>query len=82
MDNTLYVGANYHPHDSNPAAWKRDIRLMQEAGMRVVRLGHLAWDSYEPADGVFDFAWFDTVMDDFRAAEIRVVLDIAVRPAF
>jgi beta-galactosidase len=41
----LYVGANYHPHDSNPETWKHDIILMKAAGFRVVRMGHLAWDS-------------------------------------
>jgi beta-galactosidase len=77
----LYVGTNYHPHDSDPETWTRDIRLMREAGFRVVRLGHLAWDSYEPADGRFGFAWFDQVMDRMHAAGIKVILDIAVRPA-
>ncbi len=77
----LYVGANYHPHDSDPQTWARDIQLMQQAGLRVLRLGHLAWDSYEPKDGQFDFAWFDQVMDEMHAAGIKVILDIAVRPA-
>ena len=78
---SLYVGTNYHPHDSNPETWKRDIQLMQDAGLRVVRLGHLAWDSYEPADGQFNFVWFDEVMDRMQAAGIKVILDVAVRPA-
>jgi beta-galactosidase len=77
----LYVGANYHPHDSDPQTWTRDIQLMQVAGLRVVRMGHLAWDSYEPKDGQFDFAWFDRVMDKMNAAGIKVILDIAVHPA-
>ncbi len=77
----LYVGANYHPHDSDPETWSRDIQLMQQAGFRVVRMGHLAWDSYEPKDGHFDFAWFDRVMDKMHASGIKVILDIAVRPA-
>ena len=77
----LYVGANYHPHDSDPETWSRDIQLMQQAGFRVVRMGHLAWDSYEPKDGQFDFAWFDQVMDKMNAAGIKVILDIAVHPA-
>ena len=60
----LYVGANYHPHDDkNIEKIKRDIRLMKDAGFNVVRMGHLAWDSYEPSEGQFDFEWFDTVMD-------------------
>ena len=77
----LLVGANYHPHDSNPEAWARDIKLMQQGGFRVVRMGHLAWDSYEPQDGQFNFAWFDQVMDEMHAAGIQVILDLAVRPA-
>jgi beta-galactosidase len=79
---TLYVGANYHPHDDkNPEKIKKDIELMKAAGLNVVRLGHLAWDSFEPADGVFDFEWFDNVMDELNNAGIKVILDIAIRPA-
>jgi len=78
----LYVGANYHPHDDkNMEKIKRDIQLMKDAGFKVTRLGHLAWDSYEPSDGVFDFEWFDKVMDELNKAGIKVILDIAIRPA-
>lgn len=78
----LYVGANYHPHDNkNPEKIKKDIELMKAAGFNVVRMGHLAWDSYEPSDGKFDFGWFDTVMDMMDEAGIKVILDLAIRPA-
>jgi len=78
----LYVGANYHPHDNkNNEKIKKDIELMKAAGLNVVRLGHLAWDSYEPSEGKFDFEWFDTVMDEMNEAGIKVILDIAIRPA-
>jgi len=77
----LYVGANYHPHDDkNPEKIKKDIQLMKAAGLSVVRMGHLAWDSYEPSEGKFDFEWFDTVMDQMGQAGIKVILDIAIRP--
>jgi beta-galactosidase len=79
---TLYVGTNYHPHDNkNPDKIKQDIELMKAAGFNVVRMGHLAWASYEPSDGVFDFGWFDQVMDQMDKAGIKVILDIAIRPA-
>jgi Beta-galactosidase len=79
---TLYVGANYHPHDDkNPEKIKKDIQLMKDAGFTVVRMGHLAWDSYEPSDGKFDFVWFDKVMDMMKEAGIKVILDIAIHPA-
>ncbi|MDD5148858.1 MAG: beta-galactosidase [Flavobacterium sp.] len=78
----LYVGSNYHPHDDrNIEKIKKDIQLMKEAGFKSVRMGHLAWDSYEPSEGNFDFQWFDTVMDLMNKAGIKVILDIAVRPA-
>ena len=78
----LYVGTNYHPHDDkNIEKIKRDIQLMKDAGFKAVRMGHLAWDSYEPSEGKFDFAWFDKVMDLMNDAGIKVILDIAIRPA-
>lgn len=78
----LYVGVNYHPHDDkNLNKIKSDINFMKEAGFKVVRMGHLAWDSYEPSEGKFDFGWFDTVMDLMNKSGIKVILDIAIRPA-
>jgi beta-galactosidase len=78
----LYVGTNYHPHDDkDPDKIKKDIMLMKAAGFKVVRMGHLAWDSYEPSEGKFDFQWFDGVMDMMNKAGIKVILDIAIRPA-
>lgn len=78
----LYVGTNYHPHDNkNIEKIKQDIELMKDAGFKCVRMGHLAWDSYEPSEGKFDFAWFDKVMDLMNEAGIKVILDIAIRPA-
>ena len=77
----LCVGTNYHPHDWPEERWKEDIALMKRAGLGMVRLGHLCWDSYEPEEGVYTFEWFDEVMDLFAEAGIRVFLDISTRPA-
>ncbi|MBD1363108.1 beta-galactosidase [Mucilaginibacter sp. ZT4R22] len=78
----LYVGTNYHPHDDkDQEKIKKDIALMKAAGFKAVRMGHLAWDSYEPSEGKFDFQWFDAVMDMMNEAGIKVILDIAIRPA-
>ncbi|WP_339296821.1 beta-galactosidase [Paenibacillus sp. FSL R5-0623] len=77
----LYAGANYHPHDWPRERWQHDIDLMREASFTIVRLGHLCWDSFEPSEGNYTFAWFDEVMTLFHQAGIQVVLDIATRPA-
>jgi beta-galactosidase len=55
--------------------------MMKNAGFNVVRMGDLSWDSFEPAQGRFEFDWFDKVMDKMHAAGIRVILDIPGTPA-
>ncbi|MBR5111336.1 MAG: beta-galactosidase [Clostridia bacterium] len=81
VENKLYVGVNYHPHDWPASRWETDILLMREAGFTTVRLGHLCWDCFEPENGRFTFVWFDGVMDLFAQAGIGVVLDLSVHPA-
>ncbi|SEN09995.1 beta-galactosidase [Duganella sp. CF517] len=72
----LFVGVNYQPVDRSPAQITRDIALMKQAGLQVVRMGDLSWDYYEPAEGRFSFAAFDAVMEQMQSAGIKVVLDI------
>jgi len=54
---------------------------MKSAGFTIVRMGDLSWDSFEPADGVFEFTWFDSIMDQMQAAGIHVIVDISGLPA-
>jgi len=77
----LFVGTCYQPIDRSPEEIDRDIAIMQHAGFNVVRMGDLSWDSFEPASGKFEFAWFDRIMDKMHAAGIRVILDIPGLPA-
>lgn len=77
----MFVGTCYQPIDRTPAQVKQDIAIMKKAGFNVVRMGDLSWDSFEPAKDKFEFAWFDSVMDQMHAAGIRVVLDIPGSPA-
>ncbi len=51
-----------------------DVRLMREAGVNFVRVGESTWANWEPADGVFEFAWIDRVLDAMHAAGIRVMV--------
>jgi len=77
----LFVGACYQPIDRTPDQIDHDIAIMKHAGFNVVRMGDLSWDSFEPAQGKFDFAWFDKIMDKMQANGIRVILDIPGLPA-
>lgn len=77
----LFVGTCYQPIDRSPEEIERDIAIMKDAGFNVVRMGDLSWDSFEPAQGKFEFEWFDKVVDEMQAAGIRVILDIPGAPA-
>ncbi len=77
----LFVGTCYQPVDRSPEQIVRDIAIMKHAGFNVVRMGDLSWDSFEPEQGRFEFAWFDKIMDQMQAAGIRVILDIPGSPA-
>jgi len=77
----LFVGTCYQPIDRSPEQIDRDIAIMKRAGFNVVRMGDLSWDSFEPSQGNFSFAWFDKIMDKMYANGIRVILDIPGTPA-
>jgi beta-galactosidase len=78
----LFVGTNYQPFDrSGHEQIEHDIERMKQAGFKVVRMGDLAWDSFEPAEGKFDFRLFDWVMDRMHAAGLKVIMDIPGQPA-
>ena len=69
----LYGAAYYHEYQPYERL-AEDIQLMQQAGLTVVRLGESTWASWEPQDGVFEFAWMDRVIDALHKAEIKVIL--------
>lgn len=77
----LFVGTNYQPYDRSREQIERDIARMKAAGMKVVRFGDLSWDSFEPAEGRFDFRLTDWIMDRMHAAGLKVILDIPGQPA-
>ncbi|HEX7645028.1 MAG TPA: beta-galactosidase [Burkholderiaceae bacterium] len=78
----LFVGTNYQPFDrSGREQIEHDIARMKQAGFKVVRMGDLSWDSFEPAEGRFDFRLFDWIMDRMQAAGLKVIMDIPGQPA-
>jgi beta-galactosidase len=77
----LFAGTCYQPVDRSLEQVKRDVALMKQSGFKVVRMGDLSWDYFEPTEGQFDFRHFDAVMDEMQAAGIKVILDIPGLPA-
>lgn len=52
----------------------KDISMMQDAGINVVRIGESTWSTYEPQDGLFDFTKLTYVLDKMKAAGMNVIL--------
>jgi beta-galactosidase len=70
----LYFGAAYYPEHWPEDRWLEDIRLMQAAGVNVVRMAEFAWSTLEPSAGKFNFAWLDRAIESLAAAAIVSVL--------
>lgn len=73
MDTFLYGAAfyaEYMPQDR----LEKDVALMEQAGINVVRVGESTWSLWEPEDGRFEFAWMDRIIERLARAHIRVVL--------
>jgi beta-galactosidase len=71
--NVLYGAAyysEYMPYDRVD----KDVALMKAADLNVVRMGESTWSLWEPADGQFDYAWMDRVVDAMGKAGIKVIL--------
>ena len=77
LPNILYGAAYYNeymPADLQPGRLEKDVALMKGAGISVVRMGESTWSLWEPADGVFEYAWMDRVVDAMGKAGIKVIM--------
>jgi beta-galactosidase len=73
MDTVLY-GAAYYPEYMPYERLDKDIELMKQAGISVVRMGESSWGLWEPEDGRFEYAWMDHVVEQMHKAGIRVIM--------
>ncbi len=67
-------GVAYYPEHWPAERWAEDIRLMQTAGVNVVRLGEFAWSTLETAAGEFHFDWLEDVIRLLAHAGIQTML--------
>jgi len=79
----LYGVAYYNEYmpdegDGQPALrakrLEKDVQMMKDAGISVVRMGESTWALWEPQDGHFEYAWMDTIVAAMRKAGIKVIM--------
>lgn len=68
------LGAAYYPEAWDESEQEKDIAMMVEAGIKVVRIGEFAWHMMEPHCGEFHFEWLHRVIDKLDKAGIAVIL--------
>ena len=73
FDNVLYGAAYYHEYMPYERLDK-DIQMMKDCGLSVVRVGESAWGIFEPQEGVFEFEWMDRIINKMHEAGIKVIL--------
>jgi len=71
---TPLLGVAWYPEQWPESAGEKDLRLMEAAGVRFVRVGEFAWSSLEPAEGRFEFSWLDRAIANAAAHHIVTVL--------
>lgn len=73
MDKLLY-GAAYYDEYMPYERLDKDIQMMKDAGINVVRIAESTWSTHEPQNGVFNFTSVDRVLDAMHAAGIHVIV--------
>ncbi|GAB2554065.1 beta-galactosidase [Spirosoma aerophilum] len=60
----------YMPYDR----LDKDIAMMKDAGINVVRIAESTWSTVEPQEGTFDFTHIDRVLNAMHRANIQVIV--------
>ena len=74
MRKEVLFGAAYYYEYMPYDRLDQDVRMMQEAGINVVRIAESTWSTLEPQDGVFDFTHIDRVLNAMEQANISVIV--------
>ncbi|MFV0364101.1 MAG: beta-galactosidase [Suipraeoptans sp.] len=70
----MRIGADYYPEHWKEERWIEDAKLMQDAGIEVIRVGEFSWSLYEPEEGKLQFEWLDKAINFFGEKGISVVI--------
>jgi len=60
----------YMPYDR----LDKDVQMMKDAGINVVRIAESTWSTEEPQEGVYDFSHIDRVLNAMNKAGIKVII--------
>ncbi|ULT58936.1 beta-galactosidase [Neobacillus drentensis] len=70
----LLYGVAYYDEYMPYERLEKDIVMMKDAGINVVRIAESTWSTHEPQNGVFDFTSVDRVLNAMHKAGIKVIV--------
>ena len=70
----MRIGVDYYPEHWERSRWEKDLSMMHECGIKVVRIGEFDWSLYEPEEGKYQFEWMDEILDFMQVHDMKVVL--------
>ena len=74
MEKEILYGTAYYPEYLPCERTRKDLKMMKQAGMNVVRIAESTWSTLEPAEGVFDFSYIDRVLAAARDEQMCVII--------
>lgn len=70
----LLFGCAYYDEYMPKSRIETDMRMMQSAGMNVIRIAESTWATEEPSEGVFDFSHVTDVIETAAQYGISVIV--------
>lgn len=70
----ILLGTAWYPEQWPESRWDAELGLMQQAGIRMVRIGEFAWSRMEPSEGRYDLDWIDRAITGASKHAIYTVL--------
>ncbi|MBW4891038.1 beta-galactosidase [Mucilaginibacter sp. HMF5004] len=70
----ILFGVAYYDEYMPYERLERDVKMMKETGINVVRIAESTWSTMEPQEGVYDFSHIDRVLNAMGKAGISVII--------
>jgi beta-galactosidase len=70
----ILMGTDWYPEQWPESRWETDLRMMEAAHIKVVRIAEFAWSRMEPSEGQYEFTWLDSAIRMAEKHHIPVVL--------
>ena len=61
--NAILMGDAWYPEQWPEARWEEDLKLMEAADLKVVRIAEFAWSRMEPSEGHYDLDWLERAIN-------------------